>query len=176
MKADFPEGTTEHPINRNRKDRLLMSVWDFGPKHPIAERKHYACNDHPAKMKPTLARAILQIFCESPVLDPMAGIGTTLVEAMMLGMNGVGIEYEEKFADQSNKNIHHTRQIFPDRKLGKAVCIQGDSRDLNKINDGQFNSILFSPPYGEQHGKGGAYSTLTERSRRNSKTSSQVQK
>jgi len=57
--------------------------------------------------KPCLARAISQIYGESPLLDPMAGIGTTLVEAMLLGMDAVGVEYEKKFVDQANKNIEH---------------------------------------------------------------------
>ncbi len=214
MNCEFPEGTTEHPINRNRENKLLVSVWDFGPKSQQSERKYYLCNDHPAKMRPTLARAILQVFGESPVLDPMTGIGTTLVEAMLLGMDAIGIEYEKKFADQAKSNIRHVEGNFDQSRLGNAVCLQGDARNLeflNKVdygsivlsppyanaldgskhyrirngskvydkitkdknlpkaysledNDnigniseyGKFNSILFSPPYGEQHGKGGS--------------------
>jgi DNA modification methylase len=98
-------------------------------------------------MRPPLARAILQLYGESPVLDPMAGIGTTLVEAMLLGMNAVGVEYEKKFVDQANKNIEHVEKLFPNKKLGKAVCIKGDARDLSCLNDQKVNSILFSPPY-----------------------------
>ncbi len=227
MRCEFPEGTTEHPINRNRQDKLLVSVWDFGPKFPQGERKHYLCNDHPAKMRPTLARAILQIFGESPVLDPMAGIGTTLVEAMLIGMDAVGVEYERQFADQANKNIQHIKKHSDDVKLGRALCLHGDARNLEFLGKtnygsillsppyanaldggkhyhlengrkaydritieknlpkayslesrdnianireyGQFNSILFSPPYGEQHGKGGsifnADGTVTEKFR-----------
>ena len=98
-------------------------------------------------MRPSLARAILQIYGESPVLDPMAGVGTTLVEAMLLGMNAVGVEYEKKFVDQANKNIEHVKKIFPNKNLGRAVCIQGDARDLSCLNNLEVNSILFSPPY-----------------------------
>lgn len=156
MRFEPPEGTIEHPINKNRNDKLLVSVWDFGSKFPQGERHHYLCNDHPAKMRPRLANAILQIFGESPVLDPMAGIGTTLVEAMFVGLDAIGIEYEKAFMEQANKNIHHTKQTFTNQHLGNANCIQGDARELRNINDGQFNSILFSPPYGEQHGKGGS--------------------
>jgi DNA modification methylase len=82
----LPEGTTEHPINRGKR-KFLVSIWDFGAVHPQGERSCYICNDHPAKMRPALARAILQLHGESPVLDPMAGIRTTLVEAMLLGIN-----------------------------------------------------------------------------------------
>ena len=98
-------------------------------------------------MRPSLVRAILQLYGESPVLDPMAGVGTTLIEAMLLGMDAVGIEYEQKFVVQVNKNIQHVQKIFKDRKLGKAVCIKGDARNLSCLNNPKVNSIVFSPPY-----------------------------
>ncbi|MGA8856957.1 MAG: DNA methyltransferase [Candidatus Bathyarchaeia archaeon] len=147
MNCEFPEGTTEHPINRNRENKLLVSVWDFGPKGQQSERKYYLCNDHPAKMRPTLARAILQVFGESPVLDPMAGIGTTLVEAMLLGMDAIGVEYEKKFADQANSNIQHVEGNFDQSRLGNAVCLHGDARSLEFLNKTDYGSILLSPPY-----------------------------
>jgi len=145
--VNFPDGTTEHPINKSGKRKILVSVWDFGAVHPQSERSHYVCSDHPAKMRPCLARAILQIYGESPVLDPMAGIGTTLVEAMSLGMDAVGVEYEQKFVDQANKNISHVEKLFPNKNLGKAICIEGDVRDLSCLNTQRVSSILFSPPY-----------------------------
>jgi len=143
----FPEGTTEHPINKSKKRKILVSLWDFGAVHPQTERSHYLCNDHPAKMRPCLARAILQIYGESPILDPMAGIGTTLVEAMLLGMDAVGVEYEKKFVDQANRNIEHLKKLFPNKKLGNAICIEGDARDLSCLNSQKVKSVIFSPPY-----------------------------
>lgn len=155
MRCEFPEGTTEHPINLKRQDKLLVSVWDFGPRLPLVERSHYLNNDHPAKMRPTLARAILQIFGESPVLDPMAGIGTTLVEAMLLAIDAVGVEYEKQFVDRAARNIRNARKANSNLNLGMTGCFEGDARHLG-YDDNSFNSILFSPPYGEQHGKGGS--------------------
>lgn len=144
----YPKGTTEHPINKSGKRKILVSVWDFGAVYPQSERGYYVCNDHPAKMRPSLARAILELYGESPVLDPMAGIGTTLVEAMLLGMDAVGVEYEQKFVDQANKNIHSVQETFPSKNLGKAVCVRGDARNLSTIlKTDEARSILFSPPY-----------------------------
>ncbi len=122
---NFPSGTTKHPINKSGKRKILVSVWDFGAVHPQSERSYYLCNDHPAKMRLSLARAILQIYGESPVLDPMAGIGTTLVEAMLLGMNAIGVEYEKKFVDQANKNIEHVKKIFPNKILVELFAFKG---------------------------------------------------
>jgi len=142
------EGIYSHPINKSGKIRVMVSVWDFGNMHPQKERWYYKCNDHPAKMRPALARAILQVYGESPVLDPMAGIGTTLVEAMLLGMDAIGVELENKFVRQANENIRHVRKIFKDRKLGNAVCIKADARNLSKIlGRKKVRSIAFSPPY-----------------------------
>lgn len=149
MNFEFPEGTTEHPINRKRENKFLVSVWDFGPRSPQRERKHYAWNKHPAKMSPTLASSILRLYGESPVLDPMAGIGTTLVEAMLLGMDAVGVELERKFVNQANENIRHIRKDFSSFKLGNAKCFHGDARFLSKLESNKkFSSIIFSPPYG----------------------------
>jgi DNA modification methylase len=134
-------------LNKGKKKEILVSVWDFGAIHPQSERSYYICNDHPAKMRPSLARAILELYGESPVLDPMAGVGTTLVEAMLLGMDAVGVEYEKKFVDQANKNIEHLKKVFPNKKLGKAICIQGDARDLSCLNNQKVRSVIFSPPY-----------------------------
>jgi DNA modification methylase len=142
----FPKGATEHPVNSGKR-KFLVSIWDFGAAHPQGERGYYACNDHPAKMRPALAKAILQLYGESPVLDPMAGVGTTLGEAMLLGMDAVGIEYEKKFVDQANQNIKHIQKIHSSKKLGKAVCIKGDARNLSCLNNRKVNSILTSPPY-----------------------------
>ncbi|MCW4002653.1 MAG: DNA methyltransferase [Candidatus Bathyarchaeota archaeon] len=145
----FPNGTTEHPINKSGKREILVSVWDFGVVHPQSERSHYLCNDHPAKMRPCLARAILQLYGESPVLDPMAGIGTTLIEAELLGMDAVGVEYEKKFVNQANKNIAHLKKLYQNRNLGRAICIKGDARNLSCLNNPKVSSIVFSPPYSE---------------------------
>lgn len=156
----YPKGTTEHPLNKGKKQELLVSVWDFGAVHPQSERSHYVCNDHPAKMRPSLARTILRIYGESPVLDPMAGVGTTLVEAVFLGMDAVGVEYEKKFVKQANENIKHVQKCHNPKKIGNAACIQGDARDLSCLTTSGINAILTSPPYHNalKKGDGGPFS------------------
>ena len=115
----YPKGTTEHPLNKGKKQGILVSVWDFGAVHPQSERDYYVCNDHAAKMHPPLAKVILELCGESPVLDPMADIGTTLVEAMLLGMDAIGVEYERKFVKQANQNINYAQKSHDPKKLEK---------------------------------------------------------
>jgi DNA methylase len=66
-----------------------------------------ASGAHPAKMLPTIARTAISAYT-SPgelVLDPMCGIGTTLVEAVHLDRPAVGIELEPRWADLAEANL-----------------------------------------------------------------------
>jgi tRNA G10 N-methylase Trm11 len=130
-------------VNRAKDRKIMVRVWDFGAVAPQKERGHYACNDHPAKMRPGLARAILQIYGESPVLDPMVGIGTTCVEASLLGMESYGVDYEEKFVLVARKNL----KALKGRNLGRATVVRGDARFLSRMFRKKAGSIVFSPPY-----------------------------
>ncbi len=98
-------------------------------------------------MRPALANAILRIYGDSPALDPMAGTGTTLVEAVSLGMHAIGVELEEKYMEMANENIQTLQQPF-NKRTGSADCLRGDARNLSTVIPRiEFNSILFSPPY-----------------------------
>ena len=55
-------------------------------------------NRHPGKMLPALARTAIETYSEHGelVVDPMCGIGTTLVEAVHVGRRAVGVELKER--------------------------------------------------------------------------------
>jgi hypothetical protein len=61
-------------------------------------------------------------------------------------MNPVGIEYEKKFVEQCNKDIRYVQKTDRNRILGRALCIQGDARNLSCLNTSKVNSIVTSPP------------------------------
>ena len=112
------------------------------------QHRHY-CKDsliHPAKMSPILAQWIIKNYTKKGelILDPMCGIGTTLIEAILLGRNAVGVEYEQKFVDLAQRNLDGLKVFNP---KGKAVVFQGDSRELSKILSEKADCIAFSPPY-----------------------------
>jgi DNA modification methylase len=87
------------------------------------------------------------------ILDPMAGVGTTGVEAILLGRHCVMVDIEEKFADLMKKNLKSVEKVFEKSsfkpKLGKAVVITGDSRHLSELLQQHADAILTSPPYSE---------------------------
>lgn len=124
----------------------MVSVWDFGPIPWQKSRWYYANNNHPAKFRPSLIRAILQVYGKSSVLDPMCGVGTTNVEASLLGMRSQGVEYEQKYVKRAKANVNALRKRFPGKELGKTVIAKGDARHL-PFSKNKFGAIAFSPPY-----------------------------
>jgi hypothetical protein len=83
-------------------------------------------------MLPALARKAIETYSDPGdlVLDPMCGIGTTLVEAIHLGRRAVGIELEERWAKLAVANIVHARE---QGAPGQAGVILGDARALPRL-------------------------------------------
>ena len=89
------------------------------------------------------------------VADPMCGIGTTLVEAVHLGRDGLGIEYEDRWAALAAANVAHARR---QGAAGTAEVIRGDARLLPGLlppgTAGRAALVVTSPPYGPSvHGQ-----------------------
>ncbi len=125
-------------------------------------------------MLPELARRAIGAYSEPGqlVVDPMCGIGTTLVEAIHLGRDALGIELERRWASLATANLAHARdQGAP----GRAGVLEGDARQLPRLltrarrhglaspglpaettasgnvarlGSGSVDLILTSPPYG----------------------------
>ena len=78
---------------------LPLSVWPTAQQPAARQRAGrylQASTAHPAKMLPEIARTAIQRYSQPGelVLDPMCGIGTTLVEAIHLGRDALGVERE----------------------------------------------------------------------------------
>jgi modification methylase len=106
---------------------------------------------HPGKTLPALARQAIATFTRpgDVVVDPMCGIGTTLVEAAHLGRDSVGIEYEPRWATLAQANMALARA---EGATGVGEVIVGDCRNLLSLLPaelvGQVALVLTSPPYG----------------------------
>ena len=89
------------------------------------------------------------------VLDPMCGIGTTLVEAIHLERRAVGVEYEPHWVAVTEANLALARQAGI---TTKARVLHGDARQLTTLLPpnllGQVALVVTSPPYGPStHGQ-----------------------
>jgi modification methylase len=146
--------TTTTPRCPSRPDRpdVPLAIWPVAQttaQWQRAGRYLPACTSHPGKMLPELAR---RIVCEysSPgalVLDPLAGIGTTLAEAALLGRRAVGVELEDRWVALATQNLDH---MLDDRHRPLAEVRQGDARALPELLGdlaGQVDLIVTSPPY-----------------------------
>ncbi|MET8846018.1 DNA methyltransferase [Amycolatopsis sp. NPDC004625] len=135
-------------------DDLPVSVWATAQTSPAAQRKgRYVPEStaHPAKMLPALAAHAIEHYTKPGelVLDPMCGIGTTLVEAIDRGRRAIGVEYETHWADIAAANLRFARERGHDHD---GEVVRGDARQLEALlpsdHIGQVGLVVTSPPYG----------------------------
>ncbi len=141
-------------------ESLPLSVWPSAQQPAARQRAgRYlpASTAHPAKMLPQIARTAIERYTQPDdiVLDPMCGIGTTLIEAVHLGRIGVGVEREPRWAQLASDNLTHAAA---QGATGSGTVLTGDARQLLDLLDGSLHGkvalVLTSPPYGPSvHGQ-----------------------
>src|SRR6266545_6779459 len=132
---------------------LPLAVWpcaNTSPQSQRAGRYLPASTAHPAKMTPELARRIVAEYSRPGqlVVDPMFGIGTTLVEAAALGRRAVGVELEPRWAELARANLGFA---LPDEQARRGEVRLGDARLLSGVLAdlvGTVDLVATSPPYG----------------------------
>lgn len=112
--------------------------------------------EHPAKLNLNLLRHIITTYTEmgDVILDPMAGTGSTIILASLLGRHGIAVEYEPQFCKMIDENINRTSVQSSLMSKGSMTCIQGDARELSKLL-GESDAIITSPPFGPSPTGGG---------------------
>ncbi|MBV9844311.1 MAG: site-specific DNA-methyltransferase [Kutzneria sp.] len=152
--------TTSAGVIDDAGRELAVSVWTTAQTAPAAQRKNrYVAEStaHPAKMLPAVAAHAIAHYTDPGdlVLDPMCGIGTTLVEAVHAGRRAAGIEYEPHWVDVSRANLTlaHTAGVEHDGRV-----FHGDARQIAALLPpeylGQAALVVTSPPYGPStHGQ-----------------------
>ena len=143
-----------------RAGEVPLSVWVTAQTSPAAQRKGRYVTDstaHPAKMLPAVAAHAIRHYTRPGdlVFDPMAGSGTTLVEAIDAGRRAVGVEYEPHWVDVARANLELARERGQDLD---GEVVQGDARQLPHLLPeryrGQVALVVTSPPYGPSlHGQ-----------------------
>lgn len=102
---------------------------------------------HPAKAHLGMMMEIFERYTKpgNTILDPMAGIGSTLVGCLM-GCNVVCVELEEHFIRPMLASWEKMQQHGPmlGYEMGKALIVRGDARHLPLAS---VDCIVTSPPY-----------------------------
>jgi SAM-dependent methyltransferase len=148
-----PGTRREWPEHAGDGDDLPLSVWVTAQRDARAQRAgRYppAALAHPGKMLPAIAATAITRYTAPGdlVADPMCGIGTTLIEAVHLGRDGIGVEYEPCWAAIAADGIALARR---QGATGHAEVIRGDARRLPQIAArarGRVALVVTSPPYG----------------------------
>ncbi len=144
----------EDGAGRHRLETGELSVWPTAQQTgPVQRRDRYVpeSGKHPARMLPAIATQAINAFTEPGdlVFDPMCGIGTTIVEAMHAGRDGMGIEYESRWADLADANITFAHD---QGATGRGAVIRGDATRMTSLLpaalQGQVALVITSPPYG----------------------------
>ena len=152
------------------------SIWRF--KKPVVN--NYG---HPAIFPDFVAERLIRIFTKEGdlVLDPMAGVGTTLVLAKTLNRNAIGIELSPKYceitrarlaqqllltdiAQESETKIStHGNKKEKIASFHKIIC--DDARNLlTHVTPDSIDFCLTSPPYWiGLHGVNGKYTGQTQK-------------
>ncbi len=94
---------------------------------------------HPATFSPTMISDFISFFTKSgaTVLDPFAGIGSTLVACKRTNRIGYGIELNKKYYDIILKRVpEFKKNVFND-----------DCRNIDKLKLPKIDFSISSPPY-----------------------------
>lgn len=120
--------------------RFSISVWN-----DIRKDAEELALDHPAMFPAMLAERLIQCFttaAEKVVLDPMVGVGSTLIAAKRLGKVGIGVELSEEYARIARERLAKTQGP------GTAAVYVGDARNLlDFVDPGTVDFGVTSPPY-----------------------------
>ncbi|MFC0532117.1 TRM11 family SAM-dependent methyltransferase [Phytohabitans kaempferiae] len=149
--ATSTEHDEQHPGDPSAE---RLSVWVTAQRTgPVQRRGRYVAGSvaHPARMLPAIAAHAISAYSRPGdlVLDPMCGIGTTLVEAVHAGRDAIGVEYESRWSDVADANLAHAHT---QGATGHGSVIRGDATRIGSLLPtalhGQVALVVTSPPYG----------------------------
>ncbi|QDY09462.1 DNA methylase [Micromonospora sp. HM134] len=132
----------------------VTSVW-LTCQQPARDQRRgryvSATSSHPGKMLPHLAAHAIGAYTSlgDLVFDPMCGSGTTMIEAMHLGRQGIGIDVEPRFTALAAANV---ALAASQGAAGSGQVFTGDATGLLDLVPasvvGRVALVLTSPPYG----------------------------
>ena len=101
---------------------------------------------HGASFPRSLAKEQIEIFTQAGqlVVDPFAGVGTTLDACHELGRKGIGVDVNQEFLRLARHDLLVAGATEDDQRL-----IKGDARQLSTlVAPESVDLLLTSPPYG----------------------------
>lgn len=125
------------------------TMWRFPTRGKWANHTHH----YPGNWAPQVPRNLILRYSKvgETVLDPFVGGGTTLIECLLLGRNGIGADINPKAVEITKLRIRELRaaakrQNYPLSNVNILVR-RADARNLSFINDNTIDLVCAHPPY-----------------------------
>lgn len=125
-----------------------VGIWEFAYEKRDTRDKSI----HPAVFPIGLPKKVIQLFTHEGelVLDPFAGIGTTLVAAQDTNRNAVGFDIKKEYIDYTKKRLLQSRIPSFTGEKPQQLTINADARDIpNYFENETISLIVTSPPYAD---------------------------
>ena len=156
-------------LRTNQLNNLTGSEWLYFTNtlyitnFPL-DQTHRLRQQHGAIKPPKLMAQLIEFFTKEKqiVLDPFAGVGSTLVGASLCGRSALGFELNPKWVEiygrlQEDYVIDKNELVLKEASSvnGKELVnrmLEGDCLDLLKsLKDNSIDAVITDPPYGCQH-------------------------
>ena len=124
---------------------LSRNVWS-----DLSSPRHKRHLQHGAVFPVKLADRLIQMYSGEGdlVLDPFAGIGTTLVAAKRLKRNSIGFELNPEFAKLAQEWFEEDSADLFSENLNQQRLIVGDCRNVDStLTEDSVQVTITSPPY-----------------------------
>ena len=123
--------------------RHSISIWS-----DLRKTKSERELKHPAMFPSALAERLIECFTNEQsrvILDPFAGVGSTLIAAKELGKDAIGIEISPEFAEIARRRV---QQVLPFEGTPDINIHVADCRDLAAyVPAKSVDMVITSPPY-----------------------------
>jgi len=124
--------------------RNSISIWS-----DIRKTSEEISLKHPAMFPSALATRLIESFTNKEaknILDPFAGVGSTLIAAKNLGKTGIGIELSTKFSEIAKQRCK--QRTLLDTESGSAMIYHANALDLlDYVSEESIDFVVTSPPY-----------------------------
>ncbi|MBI4095963.1 MAG: RsmD family RNA methyltransferase [DPANN group archaeon] len=104
---------------------------------------------HPTSLQPRLARMIVNLARAKEnemLLDPFCGVGSVLIEGLIVGTKACGVDLDKRKLKDSDVNINAYRRLYKSKNYKLKT---GDATKLEKIfKNNSVDAIATDPPYG----------------------------